>query len=101
MKDLRIPGVLWVIIIAVAIVAIETYMPVEYQLLGEAAIVALFAIAKANALGTKQIEDLIDLLRTVQTQPQATARGMGAPNIVPTVDVEKYEPNKTVRFLLG
>lgn len=101
MKDLRIPGVIWVIIIALAIVGIETYTPVEYQAYAEMGVVALFAIAKANALGTKQIEDLIDLLRTMQTQPQATARGVGAPSMTPTVDVEKYEPNKAVRFLLG
>jgi hypothetical protein len=102
-KDIRIPGLIWTLLIAILIVAIETYMPAEYQLYGEAAVVALFGIAKAANLGTQQLEELIAILRTVQaTQPQT--RGLLTDEgvvVTPALAAEEYEPNKLVRWLAG
>lgn len=93
MKDIKVPGVVWVILIAVAIILIETFVAPGYQLYAEGAVVAIMAAAKAANLGTQQIEDLLDLLRKMQ-ESQPMPRGMA-------VDVDEHEPNKAVRFLLG
>lgn len=95
MKDIKLPGFLWVVLIAVAIVLIETFVPVEFQAYGEIAVVALLGAAKAFNLGTKEIDDLLALLRQLQAQvPRAEAAYVEP-------EIEKHEPNGFVRWLVG
>lgn len=92
MNSIRIPGFVWVILIAVAVVGCETYL--ANPLYGEIAVVALMGAAKALNLGTKEIEDMLAMLRKMQlSHPQE--RGMA-----PSVEVPK-PPNKVARWLLG
>lgn len=96
MKDIKIPGVLWVVLISVAIVLIETYVAPGYQLYAEGAIVVLMGIAKAANLGTKDVEDLVTLLRTLQRQLPTHESAAAA-----QTEADTREPNKPVRWLLG
>lgn len=95
MKDIKIPGIIWVIAISVTIVLIETYVAPGYQLYAETAIVVLMGIAKAANLGTKDVEDLVAMLRSLQRQMPTPESSIIA------TEAESREPNKTVRWLLG
>lgn len=102
MKDIKIPGILWVVGIAVAIILIETFVAPGYQLYAEMGIVVLMGVAKAANLGTQQIEDLLALLRRMQESqpgPEGSPRGMAVDPY--RTGVDEHEPNKAVRFLLG
>lgn len=94
MNNIKIPGTLWVLGIAVAVWAIETYVPGGYQLYAEGAIVVLMGIAKARNLGTQEIEDLLAMLRRLQRTMPVQESGA-------VLDVEKHEPNKVARWLVG
>lgn len=105
MKDIKIPGFLWVVLIAVAVVLCENYMP--NPLYAEAAILVFMGLAKGLNLGTKEIENLVDLLRAMQVRPAGAVgpvgveRALRSAPVSPAVDVERYKPNKGVRWLLG
>lgn len=98
MRDVKIPGALWTLLIAAVIVGIETYVPTAYQMYSEAAVVAILAAAKAANLGTADIDQLLAILRQMQARGASvpeTAMARGAkPEVI-------QEPNKAMRFLLG
>lgn len=94
MKDFKIPGFLWVVLIAVAVMLAENYLPSPLYV--ELALLLLFGIAKAYNLGTQDIEDVLDILRRTDS---LVPRGR---SIVTTeVIAEQYKPNKTARWLVG
>jgi hypothetical protein len=106
LKDVKIPGILWTVLIAAAIIFCENYLPPEYAAYGPIAVVVLMGAAKAANLGTKEIEELLAILRGIkgnQVRAMHNPEEMAAaPTItVPETTIEKYEPNKAVRFLLG
>lgn len=90
MKDFKIPGFLWVVLIAVLVMLAETYLPSPLYV--EAALLILFGAAKAYNLGTQDIEDVLDILR--RNEPRS--RG-----IATTVEIEQHEPNKVARWFIG
>lgn len=94
MNNIKVPGILWTVLIAVAIILIETYLAPGYQLYAEGAIVVLMGAAKAFNLGTKEIDDLLAMLRRLQRTMPVQESGA-------VLDVEKHEPNKVARWLVG
>lgn len=68
MNNIKIPGFLWVVLIVVVIIALETYVPVGYRMYSEVAVVALLGLAKAFNLDSKQVEELLAMIRRLQAQ---------------------------------
>lgn len=102
MKDIKLPGFLWVLGIAVAIVLIETYVPGQYQYFAEGAVVFLMGAAKARNLGTQDVEKMVALLKNIPAQPSgAVGAERGAVVSAAPINTKPYEPNKGVRWLLG
>lgn len=110
MNDIKVPGALWVVLIALAVVFCESYLPAEYQVYGQVAVVAILAVAKAMNLGTQDIEKLIALIREIQNRGSGmrSTQETGTEGVhtlytppAPLVRTEELEPNKVVRFLLG
>lgn len=92
MPKFRLPGVIWVVIIAAAIVAVETFVPAAYQLYGEVAVVAIMAIAKSMNIGGDEIDAMVKKIHEQQNQG-AIPRGV----IVPT----PRKRGKVERWLVG
>ena len=96
MKDIRIPGFIWVVLIAAGIVFCENYL--ANPLYGEIAIALLMGAAKALNLGTEHLEEALELLRGMQNATTAVgARGQA----MPSVNVSELKPNKPLRWLFG
>jgi hypothetical protein len=94
MKDIRIPGVAWVIAI------VEPWMI-------DLAITLLISGLKTANVGTEQLNNALDvieqLLNDKATAFVAPSEGVRAAASVAPVEVEKIppRPNKTVRWLVG
>lgn len=89
---MRIPGVIWTTIIAVAIFACQTLLPDAYAVYGSMGVVALFSIAKAMNLGGDEIDKMVADLHKAQNQG-AVPRGI----VVPT----PRKRGKVERWLVG
>lgn len=96
MKDIKIPGFLWVVLIAVAVMLAENYLP--NPLYVELALMILFGAAKAYNLGTKEIEDVLDILRRID-KGLGVERGRVVNHV--GIDIEAYKPNKVTRWFVG
>lgn len=100
MKDIKVPGVLWVVLIVAGIAVVRQFVPEPLYV--ELAVVIGFVILKSLNLGTDEINDLIDIIERLQgrlenepmAMPKTVAERAGT---VPQVE----RPNKAVRFLLG
>lgn len=106
MKDLKIPGFVWTVGIVLAVVFCENFLPPEYQLYGQMAVVVLMGLAKAMNLGVKDIEELLALLREIKAKQPPMMRSSEGALVAPTVtisetEIQQHEPNKVMRFLLG
>lgn len=75
MKDIKVPGFLWVVGIAVVVVLIETYVPGQYQYFAEGAIVLVMGFAKAAKLGTDDVDKLVAILKS---HPSPATGAIGA-----------------------
>lgn len=95
MSNIRIPGVLWTVVIALAIWAIETFLAPGYQLYAETAVVVIMGIAKAANLDDKQVKELLAVLRRLQAQVPVQEAAFVEP------EIEKHEPNKAITWLVG
>ena len=93
MKDFKVPGFLWVVLIAVAVMLAENYLPSPLYV--ELALLILFGVAKAYNLGTQDIEAVLEILRRTDS---LVPRGRG---IATTVEIEQHEPNKVARWFVG
>lgn len=119
MKDLRIPGVVWVILlltIGVLIrenaVAIGTYLHVGPFVVG-AVVAAIFVAAKVANPGGQELNQAIDVIQKLMGQPKTVAgpatpstgmrSGIGLESVAPTVREEEIpeRPNKVARILIG
>jgi hypothetical protein len=95
-SDIKIPGVLWVLLIAVVVVVAEAYgIEPAYVAVG---ITILFGVAKYFNVGTADVDHLLDLLR--QVAPLLVTRRGGTP-IVVAKEIEDATPNKVTRWLVG
>jgi hypothetical protein len=95
-SDIKIPGVLWVLLIGVVVVVAELYgVEPAYVTVG---ITILFGVAKYFNVGTADVDHLLDLLR--QIGPLLVTKRGGAP-IVVSREIEEATPNKVTRWLVG
>lgn len=113
MKDVRLPGALWVIGIVGGTWLILTYVPQNQWLV--AVIAVVLVVGKIFNIGTEQIETVIGLVKQlIPLIPPATRHvrlvpgSEGDPAVMrqPTVyidadEIDKFKPNKFMRFLLG
>ena len=95
MKEFKIPGVLWTLLIAIAIVCIETFVAPGYQFYAEAVVVVLMAVAKGFNLDNKQIEELVAVIRNLQKQLPAQEAAFVQSAI------EAHQPDKFTTWLVG
>jgi hypothetical protein len=95
-SDIKIPGVLWVLLIGVVVVVAELYgVEPAYVTVG---ITILFGVAKYFNVGTADVDHLLDLLR--QIGPLLVTKRGGAP-IAVSREIEEATPNKVTRWLVG
>jgi len=106
MENFKVPGVMWVIfmvlLLTIVRVAVTDYGvdPLYFDL----AVVIAFAVLKAFNIGTKELEELLDIIKKLQTQlsghAESTARmAMTEPERVRLSSTK--EPNKLIRWLVG
>lgn len=96
LTDIKIPGVLWVLLISIVVVVAEHYgLDPALVTVG---ITLVFAVAKYVNVGTADVEHLLDLLRQVN-QLLPVQRGRGSPTI--SQEIEDATPNKAARWLVG
>lgn len=93
--NIKVPGIIWTVIIALAIWAIESFAPTAYQMYAEVAVVAIMAIVKGFNLDDKQVQELLDILRRLQAQVPAQEAAFVQP------EIEAHERGKLERWLVG
>lgn len=93
--NIKVPGIIWTVIIALAIWAIESFAPTAYQMYAEIAVVAIMAIVKGFNLDDKQVQELLAVLRKLQAQVPAQEAAFVEP------EIEAHEPDKLTTWLWG
>lgn len=93
--NIKVPGTLWVVLIALSIWAIESFAPAAYQMYAEVAVVAIMAVVKGFNLDDKQVQELLDILRRLQAQVPAQEAAFVQP------DIEAHKPDKLTTWLWG
>lgn len=103
MSDIKIPGVLWVILLVFGLTAVKEYVPEPFYV--ELAVVLVLAVLKAMNLGTKELDelgDIIDLLRKKTPPEQATPAALSASrHLKDEPEREAASYNRVVRWLAG
>lgn len=109
-KDVKVPGILWVIGLVLGVWAIETYVPSEtLQTWMELVPSVLLIVAKFTNVGGENTEALVEIIRLLQGRLPTVTRGVGPEGIAydtPQVMVsdqklDEMKPNKATRLLLG
>jgi len=108
-QNLRIPGVLWVIVLVLLLTVIRIVVdqygvnPLYFDL----AVVAVIAILKAANLGTKELEELLEVICILQRQVDRREAELSPDtSIVKTMSMvvptpKEYPINYFVRWLVG
>lgn len=94
LSDIKVPGVLWVLLIIVGVILAESY-GAEPRLV-ELGIFLLFMVAKSVNVGDSDVQTLLDILRRYTS---ATPRSMAT--TARALDLDKHAPNRVTRWLLG
>lgn len=95
LTDIKIPGVLWVLLVCVVVVGLE-YAGVDASITA-IGVTAVFAVAKFLNVGTADVDQLLALLREVSAL-LPTRRGSTKTFAKEIADAE---PNHLVRWLVG
>ena len=107
MKDIKIPGVLW-IAAAIALDVIGRQVIEQYgfpPMYADVLLVVIVAVLKTLNIGTSEIDQALEIIDKLQKQSGATTmsiagaeqRGMATHKI----DLAKRRPNKIMRWMLG
>lgn len=103
MSDIKIPGVLWVILLVFGLAVVKEYVPEPFYV--ELAVVLVLAVLKALNLGTKELDEMgeiIDLLRKKTPPEQASPAALKASrNLSEEPERKAASYNGIVRWLAG
>lgn len=95
LTDIKIPGVLWVLLICIIVVVME-YAGVDAAITA-VVVTAAFAVAKYLNVGTDDVDQLLAVVR--QFGPLLLPRGRNAVDVNQVV--KDVTPNKVTRWLVG
>lgn len=102
MTNIKIPGVLWTVLIVTIVALAHIYL--DNPILVDGIVVIAFAVLKSMNLGTDELEQLLEIIKRYQaqaTRSRAEAGTISSSAPIPVIETEAYEPNKPVRWLLG
>lgn len=110
MKDVRVPGVAWAVLLVVAVALIHEYeasLPVSPEV-ADMVVVGLIALLKSIKLGTSELNQALDVIDSIRRSAgSGRARGSADEPATSAAPVEALaadapeRPNKAVRWLLG
>lgn len=112
MKDVRVPGIVWVVLLVVGVALLHENRGVLgiSPALFDVILVGVVAVIKGFNLGTGQINQALDVIDTFRSQAGATRmRGSGevssldadVPGLMISRDQIPQRPNPVMRWLVG
>lgn len=98
MNDLRVPGVLWVILLVFGVALVREYVPEPFYV--DLAVVLVLAVLKYMNLGTKELEELLDIIDLLRQRAPDAAEPKALSSYAQAKE-QVERPNRIARWLIG
>lgn len=99
MKDFKLPGALWLVVIVAGVVAVEQYTtdPIYFEI----AIVVAGMVLKYFFPGTKEVDDLLSIIEKLRQQAMTPTAYTPAQIPMSLEQQTERKPNRLARWLVG